>query len=207
MNVELRALEANGTWEITTLPEGKKAIGSKWLYKTKYNSDGTFERCKVRFVIQGCRQRKGIHYDETFAPMAKMLTVRALLAVAAIKDWNISQMDVTNALLHGDLYDKVYMQLPKGYRGPGVPIEPSQGEIPSATGTKSPLVCKLVKSLYGLKQAPRQWFNKLSSALLSFGFQQFAPDPSLFIKKNLHSFTTLLVYVDDMVIVGTISKK
>ena len=103
MNCELDALERNGTWEITVLPPGKHAIGCQWLYKTKYKSDGTIDRFKSRLVILGCKQQAGVDYGETFAPVAKMTTVRTLLAVAAIQHWYTVQMDVTNAFLHGDL--------------------------------------------------------------------------------------------------------
>ena len=88
MNLELRALENNGTWELTLLPPGKKAIGSHWIYKTKFKADGTEDKKKARLVIQCNRQRHGIDYTETFAPVAKMVTLRSLLAVAAVKGWS-----------------------------------------------------------------------------------------------------------------------
>lgn len=103
MNEELQALEENKTWTITTLPPGKKSIACKWLYKTKYKPDGSVERYKSRLVILGCRQTYGIDYMETFAPVAKLTTLRALLAVTAIQGWITVQMDVRNAFLNGDL--------------------------------------------------------------------------------------------------------
>ena len=94
MNLELRALEQNKTWDITSLPPGKRAIGCKWLYKTKFNSDGSIERYKARLVVLGCRQEYGVDYQETFAPVAKMTTVQTLLAVIAMRQWQASQMDL-----------------------------------------------------------------------------------------------------------------
>lgn len=124
MNQELEALERNETWEITTLSIGKTAIGSKWLFKTKYKPNGTIDRHKARLVVQGCSQKYDEDFQETFAPVAKMATVRILLAVAAMEDWHTLQMDVTNAFLHGDLHENVYMKLPLGYTGIGCRIKP-----------------------------------------------------------------------------------
>ena len=129
MNCELAALELNGTWEIVDLPPGKTAIACKWLFKTKYKPDGSVDRFKSRLVILGCRQILGVNYGETFAPVAKMATVRILLAVAALQNWFVVQMDVTNAFLHGDLHEEVYMGLPLGYTDFGSRIDYSaQGE-------------------------------------------------------------------------------
>ena len=119
MNHELQALEQNGTWEITDLSHGKKPIGCKQLFKLKYKADGSIEKHKARHVIQRCRQTKGTDYEETFAPIAKMTTIRAILVVAAIKDQNVYQMNVSNAFLHGDLYEEVYMSILKSYCGQG----------------------------------------------------------------------------------------
>jgi len=97
MDVELRALEGNKTWEITLLPPSKRAIGCKWIYRTKFHSDGSVDKCKARLVALGCRQKFGVDYWETFAPVAKMTTVRTLLAVAAIHQWPLHQMNVSNS--------------------------------------------------------------------------------------------------------------
>ena len=203
MNEELEALELNDTWEITPLPHGKSAIGCKWLYKTKYHSDGTLERHKSRLVVLGNKQKYGIDYEETFAPVAKLATVRSLLAVAAIKDWAVHQMDVKNAFLHGDLQETVFMKLPPGYKKQGDRIQlQAQGESCSENSTKPELVCRLKKSLYGLKQAPRQWFSKLSSALKEHNFEQSKSDYSLFTKAQGSNLTCILVYVDDLLLAG-----
>ena len=197
MNEELQALEYNNTWAITTLPPGKKSIGCKWLFKTKYNPDGSIERYKSRLVILGCKQVYGVDYSETFAPVAKLTTLRALLAVTAIQEWHTVQMDVSNAFLNGDLEEQVYMKFPPGYTGLGSRITAT-----SSVHAMTDFVCKLLKSLYGLKQAPRQWFNKLSSLLLQLQYTQSQTDHSLFVKQTAISITLILVYVDDILICG-----
>ena len=140
MRNEIHALENNQTWTVMSLPTGKKALGCRWVYKIKRKSDGMIERFKVRLVILGNHQVEGIDYIETFAPVAKMVTVHVVLAMAAAKGWELHQMDVHNAFLHGDLREEVFMKLPPGFNvsQPG-------------------MVCKLRKSLCGLRQAPRCW--------------------------------------------------
>ena len=167
------------------LPPDKKALGCKWVYKIKHNSDGTMERLKARLVIFGNHQVEGIDYNETFAPVAKMVTVRAFLAVAAAKNWELHQMDVHNAFLHGDLDEEVYMKPPPGFHT-----------------TNPGLVCRLQKSLYGLRQAPRCWFAKLAGALKRYGFSQSYSDYSLFTLSRDNIHLSILVYVDDLIISG-----
>lgn len=133
-----------------------------------------------------------------------MATVRSLLAITAIENWFVDQMDVKNAFLHGELQENVYMKLPPGYQGIGHRIQvQSEGEIGKPQDHGSVKVCKLNKSLYGLKQAPRQWYQKLSSALHECGFVQSKCDYSLFIKHQNNQTTVILVYVDDMLIAGS----
>ena len=182
MSNEIKALEVNHTWSLQPLPLGKKAIGCKWVYKVKYKADGTVEKFKARLVAKGYTQKEGLDYIETFSSVAKLVSVKCLLAIAAVKGWSLSQLDVNNAFLHGDLHEEVFMALPPGFH--------SKGEV----------VCKLQKSLYGLKQASRQWFAKFSATLLRLGFRQSKADYSLFTKKTPGSFIALLVYVDDILI-------
>nr|GMC80266.1 Retrovirus-related Pol polyprotein from transposon RE2 [Ipomoea batatas] len=118
MQTEIHALEQNGTWEIVPLPPGKKAIASKWVYKIKFKPNGEVERYKARLVAKGLSQVEGVDFHETFAPVAKLVNVRCLLAVAVKKDWDIQQLDVNNAFLHGDLHEDVYMHVPQGFAKP-----------------------------------------------------------------------------------------
>lgn len=103
METELLALEANKTWQLTDLPPGKEAIGCKYVFKVKYNSDGSLERYKARLVAKGYTQLEGVDYHETFSPVAKMVTVKCILSIAVVKGWILHQFNVNNAFLHGDL--------------------------------------------------------------------------------------------------------
>ncbi|CAN1239948.1 Retrovirus-related Pol polyprotein from transposon TNT 1-94, partial [Linum grandiflorum] len=186
MDDESAALDVNNTWSIVPRPPPpKRVLGSKWVFTVKTHPDGTLDRYKARLVAQGFRQEYGIDYEETFAPVAKMQTVRTLLAVASQRNWPLLQLDVKNAFLHGDLHETVYLECPPGYNKTG-----------------SDVVCRLHRSLYGLKQAPRAWFEKFQSTIANTGFHQSQSDPSLFLKKSATGITVLLIYVDDMILTG-----
>ncbi|KAK8677304.1 hypothetical protein V6N13_142851 [Hibiscus sabdariffa] len=183
MDEEIMTLERNNTWEIVSLPLRKQAIGRKWVYKTKLNSDGSLERYKARLIAKGYTQQPGIDYLNTFSPVAKITTIRTLLTVAAANKWFLEQLDVNNVFLHGFLQEEVYMLLLPGIKS----------SIPN-------VVCKLHKSLYGLKQTSRQWNERLTSALIQQGFQQAKSDAFLFTKGEGTGFIALLIYVDDVVL-------
>ncbi|KAJ0490450.1 putative RNA-directed DNA polymerase [Helianthus annuus] len=185
MQREIKALEENNTWTLAELPKGKRAIDSKWVYKIKYKPNGEIERYKARLVAKGFTQMEGIDFHETFAPVAKLVTVRTLLTIAVKQGWHIHQLDVNNAFLHGDLHEDVYMKIPQGFAKPN-----------------DNRVCKLQKSLYGLKQASRNWYQKFTSSLLEKGFKQTGADHSLFVFKEKDVFIGTLIYVDDVIIVG-----
>jgi len=109
---EMRALEKNRTWELVDLPQGKQSVGCKWIFTIKHTPEGKVERYKARLVAKGYTQTYGIDYDETFAPVTKMNSVRTLISCVVNLDWDIYQMDVKNAFLHGDLHEEVYMHIP-----------------------------------------------------------------------------------------------
>lgn len=190
VDTEITSLEGANTWTLEDLPPGKKALGCKWIFTIKYKSDGTIERYKARLVVLGNHQEEGIDYTETFAPVARMTTVRLFLDIAAKENHEVHQMDVHNAFLHGDLEEEVYMKLPPGFRNPG-----------------ETRVCRLRKSLYGLKQAPRCWFAKLAEALRAYGFKQTRSDYTLFIYFKRGVRVRILVYVDDLIISGNLPKE
>ncbi|PRQ60568.1 putative RNA-directed DNA polymerase [Rosa chinensis] len=186
MEEEMEALQKSQTWELVPKPAGKRIVGCRWIYTLKYAADGTLDRYKARLVAKGYTQTYGIDYQETFAPVAKMNTVRVLLSLAANLDWPLKQFDVKNAFLHGDLKEEVYMDLPPGY------------SLPSQAG----MVCKLKKSLYGLKQSPRAWFGRFSQSMKQFGYKQSNSDHTLFLKHRKDKLTALIIYVDDMIVTG-----
>ncbi|RVX10878.1 Retrovirus-related Pol polyprotein from transposon TNT 1-94 [Vitis vinifera] len=114
---EIDALEKNGTWTITDLPVGKRPMGYKWIFSIKYKADGSIERFKARLVARGFTQSYGIDYQETFAPVAKLNTIRILLSLAVNQDWCLQQLDIKNAFLNGDLEEEVYMEILPGFEG------------------------------------------------------------------------------------------
>lgn len=139
MEEEIEALKQNETWELVPKPKEVHPITCKWVYKLKTRSDGSIDRYKARLVARGFSQKYGLDYEETFSPVAKITTVRVLLALAAKQSWKLWQMDVKNAFLHGELDRSIYMEQPEGFRSRSHPH----------------YVCKLKKAFYGLKQAPR----------------------------------------------------
>jgi hypothetical protein len=181
---ELDALHKTHTWDMTTLPPSKSTVGCKWVYKIKTWTDGSVERYKAHLVARGFTQEYDIDYEETFALIACLTFVRSLLAVAAVRQWPLFQIDVKNAFLNGDLLEEIYMQPPPDYLD-------SQKQV-----------CRLRRALYGLKQAPRAWFAKFSFVVAQ---QDFAPSPydsALFICHTSTGITLILLYVDDIIIIG-----
>ena len=130
MKAELDAMEDNKTWSVVPLPKRKHSIGCKWVYKIKYHADGTIERYMARLVAKGYNQQEGVDFLDTFLLVAKLVTVKVLLALAASHHWHIVQMDVNNALLNGDLFEEVYMDLPVSYtRKREFPVSGNDGKL------------------------------------------------------------------------------
>ncbi|GJW86542.1 putative RNA-directed DNA polymerase [Tanacetum coccineum] len=187
MEDEMNSLHENNTFELVKLPKGKRALKNKWVYKLKTEEHTSRPRYKARLVVKGFSQKRGIDFDEIFSPVVKMGSIRVVLGLAASLDLEVEQMDVKTAFLHGDLDKEIYMEQPEGFQVKG----------------KEGYVCRLQKSLYGLKQAPRQWYKKFESVIGKQGYRKTSSDHCVFFQKfGDDDFIILLLYVDDMLIVG-----
>lgn len=182
MDAEIQSIERNHTWSLTTLPVGAKAIGVKWIYKTKLNELGEIDKFKAQLVVKGYAQEYGVDYTEVFAPVDRMDTVRMIIAVAAQRGWGIYQLDVKSAFLHGELKEDVFVEQPQGYEVAG----------------KKDMVYKLHKALYGLKQAPRAWFSHIEAYIVKEGFVSSSSEQTLFIKQKGGKIIIVSIYVDDL---------
>ncbi len=183
---EIQSHLENGTWVLTQLPKGHKAIGCRWVFKVKRNADGSVERYKARLVAKGFSQRPGLEYDETFASTLKWSTLRIILAIAALDDLEVESIDFSTAYLNGELDKEVYMKQPEGF------VSPEDED----------LVCQLEKGLYGLKQSGRLWYKKLAATLVQMGFKILKSDSSVYILDNGIIKVILPVFVDDCTLVS-----
>ncbi len=185
MKEELDSLAQMNTWTLVPPPKGTcNVVDSKWIFKKKLDENGKIDRYKARLVARGFSQKYGIDYQETFAPVVRLNTLRAVIALAVDRNMEVHQMDVKTAFLNGELEETVYMRQP-----PGMTVE-----------GKEEWVCRLNRSLYGLKQSSRQWNTVLDQNLKEMGFEQSVKDPCLYVKER--PLTYMTVYVDDLIIAG-----
>jgi hypothetical protein len=184
MREEHQSLIQHDTYDLVELPPGRRPLTCRWVYNIKQKADGSIERYKARLVVRGFSQTEGIDYNETFSPVAKMQSIRTLLAIVAITDMELHQMDVKTAFLHGDVKEDLYMQQPEGFVQPG----------------KEHLVCKLKRALYGLKQAPRAWYERIDSFLVGIGFTRVQADYGVYVIRSGVMVCIISVYVDDLLL-------
>lgn len=184
MREEMNTLEKMGTWRMMDLPTDRKPITCKWVFTLKHDDQGNIIKYKVRLVARGFSQEYGIDYKETFAPVIRLDALRAMLALAAIKNLYVQQMDIKGAYLHGNLEEEIYMLQPPGFE--------------DGTGR----VCRLVHSLYGLKQSGRAWYFKLREVLESYGFKQVAIEHCLYIRERNGHTQILSSWIDDLMLFG-----
>jgi hypothetical protein len=179
MNSEMESQQSKATWKLVKRPQEKKVLKCRWIYVIKKNLDQ--EKFKARLVVGGHKQTFGIDYEETFAPVVKYQSIRILLALATVHDWEVHQMDFVTAFLNATLSEEIYMEQPPGY-----------------TNENPDDVCLLIKGLYGLKQSPRVWNKKYKDIMEELGFVCITADESVYVNESL----IVGVYVDDLIIVS-----
>ena len=187
MQEELNQFERSDVWELVPRPSTQSVIGTKWVFRNKRDEHGVIVRNKARLVAQGYNQEEGIDYEETFAPVARLESIRMLLAFASHKEFILYQMDVKSAFLNGYIVEEVYVEQPPGFQDHKYPD----------------YVFKLKKALYGLKQAPRAWYDRLSKFLLQNGFSIGKVDTTLFTKTKGVDLIIVQIYVDDIIFGST----
>ena len=184
LDSEYSSLMKNDAWSLVKLPKDRSAVGCRWVFKVKYNADGSVERHKARLVAKGYSQEEGVDYEETYSPVARYTSIRTVLAIANYLDLELHQMDVQTAFLNAELQEEIYMVQPDGYVEQG----------------KEDLVCKLNKSLYGLKQSSRCWFKTMDSFLKESGYEQCKSDSCLYVRRVGDDMVIIALYVDDILI-------
>jgi transposase InsO family protein len=186
MDEELVSIHDNNTWKLVDLPNGQKAIGLKWVYKIKKDAEGNLVKHKARLVAKGYVQEQGVDFEEVFAPVARMESVRLIIALAAQESWKLHHMDVKSAFLNGELEEEVYVRQPPGFVKRG----------------EEHKVLKLHKALYGLRQAPRAWNIKLDRTLISLGFEKSPLEHAMYKRGQGRDRLLVGIYVDDLLITG-----
>src|SRR3954468_20512582 len=184
MMEELHQFERNKVWSLVERPDPKKhnIIGTKWIFRNKQDEDGIVVRNKARLVAQGYTQIEGIDFGETYAPVARLESIRVMLAFANHNNILLYQMDVKSAFLNGEIEEEVYVMQPPGFEDKDNPE----------------MVYKLHKALYGLKQAPRAWYETLKDLLLKKGFKPGTTDPNIFTRSYNNDLFVCQIYVDDI---------
>ena len=185
IRVELEVLRGMRTWVLVDKPPDAVPIANKWVFVTKTNNTGEIVKYKARLVAKGCSQRPGFDYNETYSPVVRIETIRAILALVPQMDLRVQQMDIKGAYLNGTLKENVYMRQPEGY----------------SDGTNR--ICHLKKTIYGLKQSGREWNNNLNEGLQSLGFTQLLSDSCAYIRRHGKDFEILTAWVDDLLLFTT----
>ncbi|GJS09427.1 retrovirus-related pol polyprotein from transposon TNT 1-94 [Tanacetum coccineum] len=187
MQEELNQFIANDVWELVPQPRNMTIIGTKWVLRNKLDENGIVSKNKARIVAQGYNQQEGIDYDETYALVARLESIRILLAYACALDFKLFQMDVKSAFLNGFINEEVYVAQPPGF----IDFE------------KPDHVYKLKKALYGLKQAPKAWYDRLKAFLIKHEYKMGMVDNTLFTKKKSSNLIIVQIYVDDIIFGST----
>jgi 2-hydroxychromene-2-carboxylate isomerase len=181
MDEELASLKKNQAWELTEIPPSRNIIQNRWVFKLKRDSSGGVQRFKARLVAKGYTQRAGIDYKETYSPVVRYDSLRAVLAIAAALDLEIAQLDVKTAFLYGDLNEELYMSQPTGFIKKG----------------EEKLLCRLKRSLYGLKQSSRSWNSKFNEFITMYGLKPSVADPCVYSLNSDGVIIIMAIWVDD----------
>ncbi|GJX86211.1 retrovirus-related pol polyprotein from transposon TNT 1-94 [Tanacetum coccineum] len=187
MQEELNQFKTNDVWELVPNPMDMTIIGTKWVYRNKLDENGVVTRNKARLVAQGYNQQEGIDYDETYAPVARLESIRILLAYACALDFKLYQMDVKSAFLNGFINKEVYVAQPSGF----------------IDFVKPNYAYRLKKALYGLKQAPKAWYDRLKAFLIKQDYSMGMVDNTLFTKSKDSNLIIVQIYVDDIIFRST----
>ncbi|GJX34989.1 retrovirus-related pol polyprotein from transposon TNT 1-94 [Tanacetum coccineum] len=187
MQEELNQFIANDVWELVPQPKNMTIIGTKWVFRNKLDKNGIVSRNKARLVAQGYNQQESINYDETYAPVARLESIRILLAYACALDFKLFQMDVKSSFLNGLINEEVYVAQPPGF----------------IDFKKPNHVYKLKKALYGIKQAPKAWYDRLKYFLIKHEYKIGMVDNTLFTKKKSSNLIIVQIYVDDIIFGST----
>lgn len=177
-------IEKKDTWQLADKPQDRKIIGVKWVSRTKLNTDGSINKHKARLVVKGYNQVFGVDFSETFAPVARLDTIRMLLALAAHKKWKIYQLDVKSAFLNSYLQDEIFVEQPEGFKVKG----------------QEDKVYLLKKTLYVLKQAPRAWYSRIDEHLQKLGIVKSLSEVTLDVKGTYTNLVIVSIYVDDLLV-------
>jgi hypothetical protein len=199
MNAEYEALKRNQTWIIVDRPQGKKTVESRWVLRTKFKKDGSVDRRKARLVAKGFTQKPGIDFNETFAPVARLGSIRLFMAIAVELGLQVHQLDFTSAYLNGEIEEEVFMEVPSDFYD-----ILNERESRKFRGNK---VCLIRKALYGLKQSGRQWYKKLDEKLKQQKLKPLNSDPCVYINKEDGNIVIVVIYVDDLMVASDNPRK
>ena len=183
---EIQSMMNNKVFKPTKLPMDRKAIRVRWIYRVKYDKNGVIKQYKARIVALGYQQIYGVDYSETYSPVARLTSLRILMAISSYFNLLVHQMDVDTAFLNAELKEEIYITPPEGIN------------IPDGCDC-----IRLKKALFGLKQSPREWYDNLSYFLISIAFVKLHADNCMYIKHKDDNMCIVLIYVDDIAIAGS----
>ena len=190
---EIDSLRENKVWKLVKQPEGSTLVKGKWVFKIKLNKNGDIARYKARWVARGFTQLAGIDYDETYAAVAKPVSIRTLIAIIAQYNLECKQYDIITAFLNALIDDRmIYVEQPHGFEV----NNNNNGNNDSSQIN----VCLLLQALYGLKQSPLLWYEEFTKFLKGLGFAALHSDACVF--QHVYTQAIIVIYVDDLILMA-----